>query len=420
MRTTTTATTKKQIAFYPNQYDFVLAPEHFLAFVAGIGSGKSLAGSGRALAASQGYVGGAKVLQTPNLGMITAPTYPMLRDATLRAFMDLAGSAVADFNKSEMTATMVNGSEVLFRSADDPDRLRGPNLSWWFGDEAALCVSDVWRVGIGRLRQFGRAGYAWITTTPKGRNWIYQEFVQRQRRNYRVLKGSTFDNIFLDAEFVAGLKEAYAGDFALQELYGEFVAFEGLIYPEFDPRVHRYTTLVDTSRFKRIVAAQDWGFTNPGVLLIGGEDGDGRLHVFHEEYQRQRRIEEWASAAKQLYDTYRFDTVYCDPSEPDYIDAYRAAGVPAVQANNSVNPGIQAVRQRLVVRGDGNPRLFVHSSAANTLAEFEQYQWAEHRGEGYKDMPLKANDHAMDTLRYMCMGLEVEPVTITAGAKKVA
>ena len=58
-------------------------------------------------------------------GVVTAPTYTMLQDATLRTFFDIGGDLVTDYNKNEHRATMVNGSEVLFRSADNPDRLRG-------------------------------------------------------------------------------------------------------------------------------------------------------------------------------------------------------------------------------------------------------------------------------------------------------
>ena len=78
------------------------------------------------------------------------------------------------FNAPELTAAPA-------QQADNPERLRGPNISWWHGDESALYEVSVWRIMIGRLRQYGRLGYAWLTTTPKGRNWIYQEFIQQTR-----------------------------------------------------------------------------------------------------------------------------------------------------------------------------------------------------------------------------------------------
>jgi hypothetical protein len=68
-------------------------------------------------------------------------------------------------------------------------------------------------------------------------------------------------------------------------------------------------------------------------------------------------------------------------------------------------PGIQVVKNRLAVQGDGKPRLMVHVDAANTLADFEQYQWLENR-DGLRDQPRKTNDHAMDALRYAAMGVD--------------
>ena len=165
---------------YPAQDDFVQCRDRFTAFIGGIGSGKSHAGVVKAILAASERV---------TLGMVTAPTYPMLRDATLRMFLDLAGPLIKDFHKSEMMATMVNGSEVLFRSADNPDRLRGPNLHWWAGDEGALYGKDVWPIMIGRLRAGGRAGHAWVTTTPKGRNWLYE-----RQSEIAIFRARTRDN----------------------------------------------------------------------------------------------------------------------------------------------------------------------------------------------------------------------------------
>jgi PBSX family phage terminase large subunit len=402
----------KTIDLFGKQYEFAVCPAHFAALNGGIGSGKSIAGAVRTLYAALGSIGGQPV-QTPNVGVVTAPTYPMLRDASIRTFFEIAGDLVTDWRKSENIAVLRNGSEILFRSADKPDTLRGPNLTYWWGDEAAYYQSDVWRVMIGRLRQYGAQGYAWVTTTPKGRNWLYREFIQQQRADYAIFNIRTTQNPFLDRAYVAGLQEAYTGDFARQELEGDFVAFEGLIYPEFNRDMH--VTTDAAGQYAYYLAGVDWGYANPGVILVFGVDGDGRMTLVREEYQRQRRIEEWAALARSLHDTFYIQTFYCDPAEPDFIAAFQAAGCPATQANNDVLPGIQAVKNRLVTRGDGRARLRLSAEAVNTAVEFEQYAWAENR-DGVRDAPKKTNDHALDALRYACMGTEDGSAALFAGA----
>jgi len=408
----------------PKQGRFVGTQAHHAAFVGGIGSGKSFGGSVRALLASQGFIGRREVLQTPNLGMITAPTYPMLKDATLRTFLEIAGDAVVDFNKNEMTATMSNGSEILFRSADNPDRLRGPNISWWFGDEAALYRDDVFTIMIGRLRQFGAQGYEWQATTPRGRNWVWRNWVRDNAENpdWFLVQSTSRENSYLDEAILTSWESVYSGDFAAQELGGEFVAFEGLIYTEFDRSKHVTTYRPD--EFQRVIAGVDWGYTNPGVILLFGIDGDGRMWQVEEHYQRQRQIDEWVNVAKQVDEVWRVREWHPDPSEPDFIAKLKAAGLRGVQnADNSVIPGIQAVKGRLIRQGDGKPRLFVHPSCANTIDEFESYQWAPNAkrdaSQGFRDEPLKAKDHAMDALRYAVMGANVQRRMLATGANRV-
>lgn len=394
------------ISLYSRQYNFIQDPRNFLAFIAGIGAGKSIAGAARAIAAASGSIGALKI-GTPNTGMITAPTYNVLRDATVPAFRELAGDLIADMtNSSPINATLINGSKIYFRSAHKHELLRGPSVAWWWGDEAALNHRDVWRIMIGRLRQHGKLGHAWLTTTPKGRNWIYQEFVQAQRAQYGIYKAATWMNPFIDADYYRMLRESYTGDFARQELEGDFVAFEGLIYSEFDRDTHM-STAKHPDKWHMVVAGVDWGYANPGVIVVYGVDSDGRMWGLHEEYQRRRRIEEWASVAQQLQQQYGIETFFCDPAEPDFIAQFQQAYCNAVAANNEVLTGIQAVKNRLVVQKDGLPRFILSPDFVWTAAEFEQYQWAEHR-DGLHDKPKKAGDHSMDATRYATMGVDAQ------------
>lgn len=195
----------------------------YRGFVGGIGSGKSWVGAYDLVTRS-----------LPNrLYMVTAPTYPMLRDATLRSFLRVSRDLgyLRDYSKTDKIATLVNGAEVLFRSADDPDSLRGPNLSGWWGDEASLYDDEVWTVGIGRLREEGDQGWASATFTPKGKtHWTYKVF-GKGGPNVELFRSRTRDNPFLPANFDSTLREQYPGLLAQQELEGMFVDVEGAEWP---------------------------------------------------------------------------------------------------------------------------------------------------------------------------------------------
>ena len=401
-----TSTDVVDVELYDQQRTFADSDSAYTAFVAGIGSGKTFAGCVRALRASMGTIG-TRNIATPNLGVITAPTYPMLQDATIRTFQDVAGDYIAKINRGTMTITMTNGSEILLRTADNPDRLRGPNISWWYGDEAALYKPDIWRIMIGRLRQFGVMGSAWITTTPRGRDWIYRLFVRDADEKYELIRASSADNVYLADDIIEAWESEYSGDFARQELLGEFIAHQGLVYEEFSQDRHVVSETPDT--FHDMIVGVDWGYANPGVMLIGGIDGDGRIWILSERYQRQQRIEEWANVALDIRGNYGANQFVCDPSEPDYIRTLQQAGVSATQANNTVMTGIQTVKHRLATRAEtahgSLPRLVIHRSCVNLISEFEQYQWRETR-DGVHDAPVKSNDHAMDAMRYLVMAVD--------------
>jgi predicted phage terminase large subunit-like protein len=164
-------------------------------------------------------------------GMVVAPTFRMLADSTLATFLDLTrtGGVLRSFNKSDMTAQLVNGTNILFRSADEPDRLRGVNLGWFFLDEGALCAYETWLILLARLRE--SPGKAWICTTPRGFDWLHETFVKAANSpDYAVVRSSTRDNTFLPPDFIGRLEQQYTHQWQQQEIEGEFCELEGTLF----------------------------------------------------------------------------------------------------------------------------------------------------------------------------------------------
>lgn len=389
---------------FAKQYDFVMDESTHLLFVGGVGASKTYAGAIRATRAAMGWIG-SKQIRTPNLGIVTAPTQNMIRDAAQIAFRDVAMPFIQT-DGIERTI-MQNGSIIHWRSVADSaiQHRRGPSASWWWADEAAMYSSEVRPVMVARLRQFGQRGHNWATTTPKGRNWLYKTYIAAPRQGWSVHTARTSDNPYLDDEYYEMLKAEYHGDHARQELDAEFISFAGLVYSQFSSD-HVDDSLPTT--FDRVIAGVDWGFANPGCIVVVCEH-DGRAYVVEEIYQRNTPIDEWVSLATYLRDKWRIETFYCDPSDPTAISQFNEF-VYAQGANNKVLPGIRQVQSRI---GKGNLRVW--RGCSWLLREIEQYQWQTAADGSVRDLVLKSNDHAMDALRYAIMGLSQPTGMATAG-----
>ncbi len=222
----------------------------------------------------------------PNrLYMVVAPTYIMLADSSLRSFLMHAenlGVLAKPFNRSAFNATLRNGAEVLFRSADNPDRLRGPNLTGIWMDEASLQPEEVYNILVGRLRQAGEVGWLSATFTPKGKvNWTYRVFGMGAP-DTAIIHATTEDNPFLPERFEGTVRKQYTSTLARQELGGEFMDAVGALFKR-----EWFKNFVDADkvpigvrrvRFWDKAATQDAGDWTVG-LLMGCDDVTGLFYV---------------------------------------------------------------------------------------------------------------------------------------------
>lgn len=189
----------------------------FRAFVGGIGSGKSFLGSYDII----------RRARDQRMYLAAGPTYPVLRDATMRSFLALArklGVLVKSRMGGEPSAvirTRDNGlATIIFRTTKDPELLRGPNLSGVWLDEASLMRPGVYDVVIGRLREAGQQGFLLATYTPKGRGaWVARTF-ESGAPDTACFRAKTRDNPFLPRGFEERLRRKYSRRYAEQELEG--------------------------------------------------------------------------------------------------------------------------------------------------------------------------------------------------------
>lgn len=256
----------------PKQLDFWRSPARIRAFIGGLGSGKTRAGA-------------IEVLRQPagSLGIVVAPTYRVLQDATQRTFLERCYKAqdagvklVASHHEARQETRLVNGTTILWRSATEPDRLRGINAGWAWVDEAASIDHEVWLVLLGRLRRAPER--AWITTTPVGaQHWT----AKLEAEGAHLVRAATRENRHLSPGYIASLEAAYDEQWREQELEGRFVDWSGglirrewikTVQPDAVPRGLTWMRAWD-------LAASDRTEADETASVRGAHGPDGTLYL---------------------------------------------------------------------------------------------------------------------------------------------
>jgi hypothetical protein len=214
----------------------------------------------------------------------------------------------------------------------------------------------------------------WMARPGRDDKWYQQE-----QRNF-----IGFSDDF-NAEFPTTMQDAFA-------------AKSGLVYPMFDERKH--VLPVDPFKWqdaKLRVAGVDFGGGDPTAIVALGKSGAGRIHQFDEFYKRGPvGVEELGAWLVSRGPWFR---VVCDPSEGTAIASLRAAGLPAVAANNK-RSAISLTASFL-----DQSRLTIAERCKESRKEFIGYAWRDRIDSNSKDhyktsTPVDHHADAMDARRY--------------------
>ena len=126
-------------------------------------------------------------------------------------------------NKSELSITFINGSTLIFLSAERPDGIRGFSFHYMVVDESADIKEEAMTASIlPTLSVLGRK--CLIISTPKGKNWLYQWWLKGNEENphYISFKGVSLDNPHADKAFIEECRKSYPTSLFKQEFEAEF------------------------------------------------------------------------------------------------------------------------------------------------------------------------------------------------------
>lgn len=396
----------------PSQRKFHSSAARFKGFSGPIGSGKSQALCHEAIRLTY--------LNPGRQGLIGAPTYPMLRDATLTSFLEIvcANGLPHAFNKSESVLVMKDtGSRVYFRAVDDFERLRGTNLAWFGLDELTYTAEEAWLRLEGRLRDpLGSKLCGFAVWTPKGFDWVHRRFIRERVEGYEVVLAQAFENKYvLDKvpDFYERLKSSYEPRFFEQEVLGEYLNVQaGVVYRGFNRARNVKAMGVDTRL--PLFWALDFN-VDPMSSIVAQRDGDA-MRVLDEVVLSRASTSEACEEFHARYPNHPAGVViYGDASgqrlqtagTTDYQiikEYFRQTGYRTVRfrvpaSNPSVRERIGLVNAKLFSASE-EVSLFVDQRCKGLIMDFEEVAFKPDSGVIDKEKDSKRT-HLSDALGYL-------------------
>ena len=402
------------VSLLPTQSRFTSCKDPFPAYIAGYGAGKTWVNCYHSIKHS--------ILFNPGLtGLLIAPTYRDLRDTNIPMFemqLELFGIPYTIHKTNFVLSLPWWNSRILLRSADEPDKLKGPNVAWAGIDEVARIDEKIWGVAVSRVRSpEATLKQTFATGTPEGLNWVYERWVESSSSGYTFFQTTTAENIHLDSTYIDALKSSHDEEELKQKLYGEFSeGAKGRAYKPFDRRLHLSENSVLDQENKQKIIPQlplivtcDFNIDPCAWIIL--QHFKGGIYVADEivlnDTSTPEMIDEFKARGYQHHSS--GIVVYGDPAgksrstiaaRSDYAlmreHGFRRLNI--ASAAPAVKDRVQAVNNKLK-DGNGRIHLYIHPECKILIRDLERVKWKQ-GSPGTLDKSDPDLTHASDALGY--------------------
>lgn len=336
---------------------------------------------------------------------------------------DMAG-AVKTFDKSNHNLYLVNGVTISFRPLTlTRNQFKGMNLCGFFIDDPDTAkYSDIIGFLYTRLTNPPGVKASYFSTiicaNYEGHDWLWKKYVNGRPEGgdglFAYWKLETKDNNTLDSNYISTLREIHSEAWMKRYVSGDLDSYVGLVYDEYDPRVHdKDLQYIDKNNEMIKITITDVGITHKSVVLNMACDFK-KIYVYNEFCKANLRSRDLGAASVVIRGREHFRAHLIDPGsgKPEQTsgisvkdDLYNQYKLRYINADKSKKVGIEMVKNFLTVR-DNDSSLYIDAvRCPNTVKEIENYRWKEPENSdfeelSYKEEPIKKDDDCVDCLRY--------------------
>jgi len=359
---------------------------------------------------------------------VCAPTYDLLKEPRRYITQLLPEELIENFYEGR-ELWLKGGILIEFKSTDNAKALVSAGLNGMWCDEADRIDADAWR-GQLRTRLSDKQGWCIFSSTPYAARagFLFQDFIglseaDKAEHDVDFISWRFIDNVFNSLTEWKHAKATIPERYFKREYEASLDAFVGLVY-ELDDSKHIIDvapTPGNRGAFRSVVAGVDWGWNDPGAIVVVGDTGSQLVVVEEIKEPHLQVIAQnpgercWVSEAVRLHTKWRVDKFVCD-HRPDYVHAFLRAGLPAMNAHKDITAGIRRVSETMLCNaaegmpGSVNyvpsvPGLVIAKQCKELIHEMRNLAWAVDKHGAMLEEPAPGNDHAADALRYAVMEL---------------
>lgn len=250
-----------------------------------------------------------------------------------------------------------------------------------------------------------------------------------------LVEGSTYENRHvLPADFIQMMESSYTGQMRDRFIKGQWAAYEGLVYPQFDETLHMVSLRRVRAYLNQLIAdgydiewveGYDYGKAAPACYLLGFVDPHGNIIICDGFHRAEFQLEDQLEEIKRIRVRWNVPNDNHIDADPDIFRRgkglkhdetianlfWTLAGLYVRRASNEILAGVTKVAGYLNARVEwinpftlekGSPSIFMSLDLAFIASEMASYFWKKHSITGQRiDEPTDGNDHALDTIKYM-------------------
>lgn len=411
----------------------VVANNHFIDFindwdykfyflVGGYGSSKSYHVATKLLL---------KLASEKRLALVVREVYDTIRDSCFSLFEEVALRIgiyeYLKFKTSPMQVIFPNGSKIIFKGMDNPQKLKsinGVSIIWL--EECSEVKYEGYKELLGRLRHMEMSNHIICSTNPVSKsNWTYKHFFKNDEaktivlddkilyENRTVKLNNTYyhhsicdDNAFLPKSYIEELENMKAYDYDLYRVarLGQFGVNGTKVLPQFKEMPHnKVMDFVSKCPSRYIKTGMDFGFVTSynAIIQMAIDDKNKDLYIFKEYYSKGKTDDE---IAKDIEEFKKF-IIIADNAEPKSIAYFNRLGYKMKACKKFA--GSRLANTKKVKRFKN---IYCSSECVNTIKELENLTYKTNRlGEIVED-EFNIDPHTFSAIWYGLDDYEVADI----------